>query len=509
MPGAFSSPAPRVLSAAISSICWAPALSRGTARAADRLRRREPGSRGRPSTCSTRQAVHRAIADVRPTTVYHCAGAAHVGMSWGDTARTLAINVRGTHNLLEGLRRAGLAARVVIPGSAMVYAAADRALTEDDPLVPRSPYALSKLAQEMEGVRANLDGLHVTIARAFNHMGPRQDPFFAASGFARRIADIEAGRWEPEIAVGNLDARRDLTDVRDTIRAYRLILERGTPGPSVQRVLGTRHHDPRTARPPSRARARADSRTRRRGAAASQRRAAAARGSNTNPDRTGLAARDPARPDARRSAGRLEKPAADLTRGQTTGTIGAKIQRNAPVRARRPQTHDTRHRADRQGRRRRRPDRRGPPRRPSPLSGSVLQIRSEPGQGHAVLQLDAQRLPRLHARLPLLLRAALPRAVRDERRRRVRVRHSREGQHRRRAHARARSPVVAAREGRRRHGDRPVSADRGPLPADAAVVRSLRARADAGRARDERDRWWCGIATCCWTSRAPPAAPST
>ena len=175
-------------------------------------------------------AVHRAIADVGPTTVYHCAGAAHVGMSWGDTARTLAINVRGTHNLLEGLRRAGLKARVVIPGSAMVYAAADRALTEDDPLVPRSPYALSKLAQEMEGVRANLDGLHVTIARAFNHMGPRQDPFFAASGFARRIADIEAGRWEPEIAVGNLDARRDLTDVRDTIRAYRLILERGTPG---------------------------------------------------------------------------------------------------------------------------------------------------------------------------------------------------------------------------------------------------------------------------------------
>jgi GDP-4-dehydro-6-deoxy-D-mannose reductase len=175
-------------------------------------------------------AVHHAIAEVAPAAVYHCAGAAHVGMSWGDTARTLAINVRGTHNLLEGLRRAGLAARVVIPGSAMVYAPADRALTEEDPLLPRSPYALSKLAQEMEGVRANLDGLHVTIARAFNHMGPRQDPFFAASGFAHRIADIEAGRREPEIAVGNLDARRDLTDVRDTIRAYKLILEHGMPG---------------------------------------------------------------------------------------------------------------------------------------------------------------------------------------------------------------------------------------------------------------------------------------
>jgi GDP-4-dehydro-6-deoxy-D-mannose reductase len=119
---------------------------------------------------------------------------------------------------------------VIIPSSAMVYAPADRALAEDDPLIPRSPYALSKLAQEMEGIRAIGDGLGVTIARAFNHMGPRQDPHFAASGFARRIADIEAGRWEPEIAVGNLDAQRDLTDVRDTIRAYTSILERGIPG---------------------------------------------------------------------------------------------------------------------------------------------------------------------------------------------------------------------------------------------------------------------------------------
>lgn len=174
--------------------------------------------------------VHRALADLRPVAVYHCAGAAHVGLSWGNTTRTLEINVRGTHNLLEGLRRANVAARVVIPSSAMVYAPADRALSEDDALVPKSPYALSKLAQEMEGVRAIGNGLDVTIARAFNHMGPRQDPHFSASGFARRIADIEAGRWEPEIAVGNLDAQRDLTDVRDTIRAYRLILERGAPG---------------------------------------------------------------------------------------------------------------------------------------------------------------------------------------------------------------------------------------------------------------------------------------
>jgi GDP-4-dehydro-6-deoxy-D-mannose reductase len=111
----------------------------------------------------------------------------------------------------------------------MVYASASRPLTEDDPLVPASPYALSKLAQEMVSA-TDPDGPPTSIARAFNHFGPRQDPFFVAAGFARRIADIEAGRWEPEIAVGNLEARRDLTDVRDTVRAYRAIVERGQPG---------------------------------------------------------------------------------------------------------------------------------------------------------------------------------------------------------------------------------------------------------------------------------------
>jgi GDP-4-dehydro-6-deoxy-D-mannose reductase len=177
-----------------------------------------------------REAVFRAIEQLRPSAVYHCAGAAHVGRSWASATNTFAVNVRGTHHLFEGLRRADLRARVVLPSSALVYAGSDNALTEDDQLQPRSPYALSKLAQEMVGQRSIHDRVEVSIARAFNHVGPRQDPHFAASGFARRIADIEAGRWEPEIAVGNLNARRDLTDVRDTIRAYQLILERGASG---------------------------------------------------------------------------------------------------------------------------------------------------------------------------------------------------------------------------------------------------------------------------------------
>jgi GDP-4-dehydro-6-deoxy-D-mannose reductase len=173
-------------------------------------------------------AVAAAVARVRPSGVYHCAGAAHVGRSWDSTESTFATNVRGTHHLLTALDRAGDGVRVLIPSSALIYATAGEALTEDHPLVPSSPYGLSKLAQEMLGERT--DGrLTVTIARAFNHFGPRQHPHFVASGFARRIADIEKGRWGPEISVGNLETRRDLTDVRDTVRAYRLILERGQP----------------------------------------------------------------------------------------------------------------------------------------------------------------------------------------------------------------------------------------------------------------------------------------
>lgn len=174
-------------------------------------------------------AVQRAVARVRPATVYHFAGATHVGRSWDATSLTLALNVRGTHYLLEALRRAEIGARVLLPGSAMIYRPADEPLTEEHPLVPPSPYGLSKLAQELLAVRAASASVTITIGRAFNHVGPRQDSSFAASGFARQIAEIETGRGVPEVVVGNLNARRDVIDVRDTVRAYRIILERGVP----------------------------------------------------------------------------------------------------------------------------------------------------------------------------------------------------------------------------------------------------------------------------------------
>jgi GDP-4-dehydro-6-deoxy-D-mannose reductase len=177
-----------------------------------------------------RDAVIEALGHLRPAVVYHCAGAAHVGQAWQRTEETFAINVRGTHHLVEGLCRAGAEARVVIPSSALVYRPASSPLTEDDPVVPVSPYGVSKLAQELVAAHTIGTAVKVIVARAFNHFGPRQDPTFSTSGFARQIAMIEAGLQPAEISVGNLEARRDLTDVRDTVRAYRAIAERGQPG---------------------------------------------------------------------------------------------------------------------------------------------------------------------------------------------------------------------------------------------------------------------------------------
>lgn len=176
-----------------------------------------------------RSAVAKAVGEIQPLAVYHCAGAPHVGRSWETAEATLAVNVLGTHHLIESLGGQVADARVLIPSSALVYSQRGAPLAEDQPLGPASPYAFSKLAQELVGSE-NADGLAVCIARAFNHCGPRQAAGFAASGFARQIVEIEAGLSAPAIAVGNLDARRDLTDVRDTVRAYRLILERGVPG---------------------------------------------------------------------------------------------------------------------------------------------------------------------------------------------------------------------------------------------------------------------------------------
>jgi GDP-4-dehydro-6-deoxy-D-mannose reductase len=168
-----------------------------------------------------RDAVRAAIRDLRPQAIYHCAGFPHVGESWTQTSKPLAANVLATHHLLDAIRRAGIVCRVLVPGSATVYAPASEPITESHPIGPASPYALSKLAQEQLAVQTLAeDGIQVVLTRSFNHTGPRQAPAFAAPSMARQIALIEAGALPPVLRVGNLEPQRDITDVRDVVRAY-------------------------------------------------------------------------------------------------------------------------------------------------------------------------------------------------------------------------------------------------------------------------------------------------
>ena len=177
-----------------------------------------------------RSRVRDAIRELQPSAVYHCAGSAQVASSWTDTSAALSNNVLTTHFVLDALRRAGAPCRVLIPGSATIYRPAATPLDEDAAVAPSSPYAVSKFAQEQLGLRAlKEDGVEVVLTRSFNHTGPRQKVGFFAPDMARQIAAIERGA-EPVIRVGNLDAQRDLTDVRDTVRAYALLMTRGTAG---------------------------------------------------------------------------------------------------------------------------------------------------------------------------------------------------------------------------------------------------------------------------------------
>jgi GDP-4-dehydro-6-deoxy-D-mannose reductase len=172
------------------------------------------------------------LVDTAPDVVYHLAGWADVGRSWQDPAGALRLNAVGTLNVLEGCRAAGVQ-RVVCVASADVYGVVTQAelpLDEDAPVRPTSPYAASKVAADALAQQAFLGyGLGVLRVRPFNHVGPGQTEQFVAPALAGRIARAERDGDEV-VAVGNLTPRRDLTDVRDVVRAYRLLAEQGEPG---------------------------------------------------------------------------------------------------------------------------------------------------------------------------------------------------------------------------------------------------------------------------------------
>jgi GDP-4-dehydro-6-deoxy-D-mannose reductase len=169
---------------------------------------------------------------IHPEVVFHLAGQADVGGSWSSPVETFRINAEGTMNVLLAAVHAGVE-RVVAVSSADVYGQVPEAelpITEDRPLRPVSPYGASKASADLIALQAHLGhGLAVLRARPFNHLGPGQSDRFVASAMASRIAHNELSGNE-EVPVGNLSARRDFTDVRDVVRAYRLLAERGEPG---------------------------------------------------------------------------------------------------------------------------------------------------------------------------------------------------------------------------------------------------------------------------------------
>ena len=182
-----------------------------------------------------REAIIAAIAEARPEVVYHLAAQADVGGSWKSPVETLRVNVEGTLNVCDAARLAGTQ-RVLGITSADVYGHVNQAdpagppLDETTPLRPLSPYAASKAAAEYIYLQAGLGhGLNVVLARSFNHLGPGQSDRFVASAIASRIAANERS-GATTVSVGNLEARRDFTDVRDVVGAYRLLIQHGTPG---------------------------------------------------------------------------------------------------------------------------------------------------------------------------------------------------------------------------------------------------------------------------------------
>lgn len=186
-----------------------------------------------PCDVTSREQVERAISESEPDLVFHFAAQTFIGQSWADPAHTLRTNTFGTLKLLEALRVRGSEATVVIACSSAEYgeiAGRGAAVQETDPLLPVSPYGLSKLDQDILGyLYFRTHGIRVIRARIFNTIGPRKKGDFLAD-FCQQIAAIEAGEVEPVLRTGDLNSRRDLNDARDTVAALDLLSGQGTTG---------------------------------------------------------------------------------------------------------------------------------------------------------------------------------------------------------------------------------------------------------------------------------------
>lgn len=180
------------------------------------------------------EQIFKVLQKTQPDTVFHLAAQSSVAVSWNHPQMTADINIKGSINILEALRRYEKNPRVLLVGSGEEYGQIlprETPVREDNTLRPGNLYAVTKACQNMVGrIYAQAYGMDLIMVRPFNHIGPNQSPVFVAADFCRQAAQIETGKKEPVIRVGNLSAKRDFTDVRDVVRAYALLVDRGLAG---------------------------------------------------------------------------------------------------------------------------------------------------------------------------------------------------------------------------------------------------------------------------------------
>ncbi len=181
-----------------------------------------------------KEDIVRLFRQVHPDYIFHLAAQSSVSVSWKNPQLTIDVNIKGAVNVLETVRELDFKPKVLLIGSGEEYGhicPGDTPIGEDNNTRPGNIYAVTKVCQNMLGkIYADAYGLDIRMVRAFNHIGPNQMPLFAVADFCKQVAEIEAGKKDAVMKVGNLSARRDFTDVRDVVRAYALLMEKGKAG---------------------------------------------------------------------------------------------------------------------------------------------------------------------------------------------------------------------------------------------------------------------------------------
>lgn len=181
-----------------------------------------------------RAPISRLLNRERPDYIFHLAAQSSVGVSWKNPSLTIDVNIKGSVNVLDAVRELDYRPRVLLIGSGEEYGnilPEEIPLLEENRLRPGNIYAATKVCQNMIGkIYADAYDMDIMMVRAFNHTGPNQSPVFVVADFCKQVAEIEKGLQEPVIRVGNLSAMRDFTDVRDVVRAYALLMEKGEKG---------------------------------------------------------------------------------------------------------------------------------------------------------------------------------------------------------------------------------------------------------------------------------------